>query len=98
MALLGRAHYKKCGATSSDVSLQGKNHRLEITEFCESDRGRYTAVCVGMNVETSAIIELALPPLLKTEKDSITLVAGAPAVLSASYKGFPKPSISWYKV
>ena len=71
---------------------------MEIFEFGEIDRGRYAAQCVGTNVMTSAIIDLAVPATVDVVDDDILTKANVVTEINATVKGMPKPEIAWYKV
>ena len=71
---------------------------MEIFEFNEADRGRYKAQCVGTNVATSAIIDVAVAANVEVLNDEITAKANAMIELKADVTGKPKPEITWCKV
>ena len=78
--------------------LQGKTHILEIAEFSETDRGRYTAHCIGTEVMTSAIIDVAIPATVEVIDDNVTIKADVFTEISVDIKGMPRPEVIWSKV
>ena len=71
---------------------------MEVFEFNEEDRGRYMAECVGSDVMTSAVIDMAVPASVEVLNDDITARADAMIELDVAVKGKPKPEITWCKV
>jgi len=77
---------------------QEKTHLLEVFEFADEDRGRYTAQCVGTDVMTSAVIDVAIPANVEVTEDEIIAKANAMIEINVNVTGRPKPEITWSKV
>uniref|UniRef100_H2YLF7 Uncharacterized protein n=1 Tax=Ciona savignyi TaxID=51511 RepID=H2YLF7_CIOSA len=77
------------------ITAQDTKHTLWITEFSEADRGRYTATCSGTAVETTAIIDVAVAPVLEIDVDDVTMKADSVIINHDDTKlRFRKPTIN----
>ena len=71
---------------------------MEIFDFDDKDRGRYTALCLGTDVVTSAVIDVAVPAKVEVVEDEIIAKANTMIELCVNVTGMPKPEITWSKV
>lgn len=76
----------------------GKRHVLEIDDFDEEDRGKYSAKCSTVTCETEGIVDVAVKPAIFIDDSEITTKYDGNVEVIASYKAIPKPKVTLYKV